>query len=46
LNLKIKIKRDEQYLVDLDKIKPTGSDAVNYDRAIVVNRIACGDARD
>lgn len=48
LGLKSKIKQDDQYLVDLKEINPLKHQLVsdNYDAAVVVNRIACGDARD
>jgi len=45
--LKVNIKSDEQYMVNLMEISPNKNEiSVNYENSIIVNRIACGDARD
>ena len=48
MGLKSKIKTDEQYMVNLVDLTPDKGALVsqNYDEAVVVNRIACADARD
>lgn len=48
LSLKRKIKPDDQYLVNLRDISPMKNQLLsdNYDESLVVNRIACGDARN
>ena len=48
LGLKSKIKADDQYMVNLIEVTPVKHQLVsdNYEQAVVVNRVACGDARD
>ena len=48
LNLKEKIKTEDQYLVNLLDVSPLKNQVVseNYENSIIVNRIGCGDARD
>lgn len=49
LSLKVKIKSDDQYMVNLKDVSPMKDNQLvpdNYSQSIIVNRIACGDARD
>jgi hypothetical protein len=48
LRLKKTVKQEEMYMVNLLDLTPDGGATVspNYGNAVVVNRIACGDARD
>ena len=48
MSLKVNIKSDEQYMVNLTEISSPKNEiiSVNYENSIIVNRIACGDARD
>lgn len=48
LSLKRKIKPDDQYLVNLRDVSPLKNQLLsdNYEESLVVNRIACGDARN
>lgn len=48
LRLKRKVKQDDQYMVSLLDVTPVKNQFVdpNYENSIIVNRIACGDARD
>jgi len=45
--LKVNVKTDEQYMVNLMEVSPLRNElvSVNYENSVVVNRIACGDAR-
>ena len=47
LRLKTRVKVDDQYMVNLSDIKPVMNELIssNYDKSIVVNRIANQDAR-
>ena len=46
--LKEKIKTEEQYMVNLLDVSPVKKEVVKrqYDECVIVNRVACGDARD
>jgi hypothetical protein len=46
--LAVNVKTDDQYLVNLLEVSPMKNEfvSVNYDNSVVVNRVACGDARD
>ena len=46
--MKRKVKPDDQYLVNLRDVSPVKNQLIseNYEESVVVNRIACGDARD
>lgn len=48
LSLKVRIKQDDQYMVNLKDVSPlkTKKEMENYEQSVIVNRIACGDARD
>lgn len=48
LNLKAKVKIDDQYMVNLRDVSPAKNQLVsdNYENTIICNRIAAQDARD
>jgi len=48
LNLKNRVKVDDQYMVNLREVTPLKKELIpsNYEQAVVVNRIGHGDSRD
>lgn len=49
LPLKVNVKQEDQYLVNLLDVQPVKEKeliSANYEEAMVINRIGCGDARD